>query len=50
MIRILNPLQGNNQLDGAFEYLKKVGGTALDLKAMEEAAGVCIVVGPARHA
>ena len=36
--------QGNNQLDGAFDYLKKVGGTAIDTKALDEASGVGVVV------
>lgn len=42
-------LQGNNQLDGAFDYLKKVGGTTVDIKAMEEAAGVGVVVSVGRE-
>ncbi|WIA16884.1 hypothetical protein OEZ85_013812 [Tetradesmus obliquus] len=34
------------QLDGAFEYLKKVGGEPTDAAAFEEAAGVGVVVTP----
>eukprot|EP00983_Pelagomonas_calceolata_P120972 1160755-Pelagomonas_calceolata.AAC.14 len=45
-----NLSEGNNQLDGAFDYLKKVGGTAMDAKALEEAAGVGVVSAEARCA
>lgn len=37
--------QSNPQLDGAFDYLKKVGATEADAKALEEAGGVGVVVG-----
>jgi hypothetical protein len=37
-------LQSTPQLDGAFEYLKKVGGESLDQAAFEESAGVGVVV------
>jgi len=37
-------LQSTAQLDGAFEYLKKVGGEPLDAAALEEAAGIGVVV------
>ena len=37
--------QSNAQLDGAFDYLTKVGGTDVDPTALEAAAGVGIVVG-----
>ncbi len=36
--------QSNPQLDGAFDYLKKVGTTDLDGQALEEASGVGVVV------
>jgi hypothetical protein len=36
--------QSTPQLDGAFDYLKRVGGEALDKAALEEAAGVGVVV------
>lgn len=36
--------QSTPQLDGAFEYLKKVGGETLDTAAFEESAGVGVVV------
>ncbi|MEW5304384.1 MAG: hypothetical protein WDW36_006995 [Sanguina aurantia] len=32
------------QLEGAFEYLKKLGGVALDTSALEESCGVGVVV------
>jgi Glutaminyl-tRNA synthetase, non-specific RNA binding region part 1 len=37
-------LQSPPQLDGAFEYLKRIGGEPLDAAALEEAAGVGVVV------
>ncbi len=37
-------VQSIPQLDGAFEYLKKVGGTPLDKAQLNEAAGVGVVV------
>ena len=36
--------QGNNQLEGAFEYLKNLGDSPVDIKALEESAGVGVVV------
>jgi hypothetical protein len=36
--------QSNPQLDGAFEYLKKVAATELDVKVLEESSGVGVVV------
>ena len=36
--------QNNAQLDGAFEYLKRVGGTALQPAELDEASGVGVVV------
>ena len=32
------------QLDGALDFLKKLGGTELDPKALEESAGVGVVI------
>jgi glutaminyl-tRNA synthetase len=40
------PLQSNAQLDGAFEYLKRVGPGEVSSAELEEAAGVGVVVGP----
>ncbi|KAG2491132.1 hypothetical protein HYH03_010575 [Edaphochlamys debaryana] len=37
-------MKSNAQLDGAFEYLRKVGSTEVDKKALEEASGVGVVV------
>ncbi|KXZ51794.1 hypothetical protein GPECTOR_11g237 [Gonium pectorale] len=37
-------MKSNAQLDGAFEYLRKVGSTEVDKKALEESAGVGVVV------
>lgn len=37
-------LQSNAQLDGAHEYLKKIGATELDAAALEASAGVGVVV------
>lgn len=39
-------LQTIPQLDGAYEYLKKVGSEPVDKAAFEEAAGVGIVISP----
>ncbi|GFR51525.1 hypothetical protein Agub_g13941 [Astrephomene gubernaculifera] len=39
-------MKSNAQLDGAFEYLRRVGTTEVDKKALEEAAGVGVVVTP----
>lgn len=36
--------QSNPQLDGAFEYLKKVAATELDVKVLEESSGVGVLV------
>jgi hypothetical protein len=43
-LRTLLLPQSTPQLDGGFEYLKKVGSTDLDVKALEEASGVGVVV------
>lgn len=40
--------QGNNQLEGAFEYLKNLGDKPVDIRALEESAGVGVVVRPYR--
>lgn len=40
----LRSLQSNAQLDGAHEYLKKIGATELDAAALEASAGVGVVV------
>mmetsp|Transcript_9586 Transcript_9586/g.20421 ORF Transcript_9586/g.20421 Transcript_9586/m.20421 type:complete len:801 (+) Transcript_9586:112-2514(+) len=37
-------IKANNQLDGAHDYLKKIGTTALDLTTLEEASGVGVVI------
>ncbi|PNH09069.1 Glutamine--tRNA ligase [Tetrabaena socialis] len=37
-------MKSTAQLDGAFEYLRKVGTTEVDKKALEEASGVGVVV------
>ncbi|KAG2447630.1 hypothetical protein HYH02_007548 [Chlamydomonas schloesseri] len=39
-------MKSNAQLDGAFEYLRKVGTMDVDKKQLEEAAGVGVVVTP----
>ena len=36
--------QSNAQLDGAFDYLKKVGTTDMDAAALEAASGVGVMV------
>lgn len=41
----LRSSQSNAQLDGAHEYLKKIGATELDAAALEASAGVGVVVG-----
>ncbi len=38
------PPQSPAQLDGAFEYLRKVGTTEVDKAALEDASGVGVVV------
>ena len=40
----MHPLQSIAQLDGAFDYLKKVGSTEVDTAALEAASGVGVVV------
>ena len=42
----LPTLQTNAQLDGALEYLGKVGSEAIDAAELEEAAGVGVEVTP----
>lgn len=37
-------MKSNAQLEGAFEYLKKVGSTPVDRAALEAASGVGVVV------
>ncbi|MEW5320129.1 MAG: hypothetical protein WDW38_011226 [Sanguina aurantia] len=37
-------IKSTAQLEGAFEYLKKLGGVALDTSALEESCGVGVVV------
>ncbi|GIL78897.1 hypothetical protein Vretimale_110 [Volvox reticuliferus] len=39
-------MKSNAQLDGAFEYLRKVGTTEVDKKMLEEASGVGVVITP----
>ena len=41
-------IKSNAQLDGAFEYLKKVGSMEIDSAALEEAAGVDVVIDAAQ--
>lgn len=43
---LADKIKTTTQLDGAFEYLKKVGGEPTDAAAFEEAAGVGVVVTP----
>lgn len=43
-------IKSNAQLDGAFEYLKKVGTTAMSAAELEASAGVGVVVSPAEIA
>lgn len=42
----LAALQSNAQLDGAFEYLKRIGPGEVSIAELEESAGVGVMVTP----